>query len=76
MLQWGSSSPISLAVTIRGAILVKIKNVIPENASFKGYFTVIYVVITIGQAPSFGVPYKDSFDGVTFPRCGNPSDDE
>ena len=46
------------------------------DTSFKGYFTVIYVVITIGQAPSFGVPYKDSFDGVTLTRCDNPSDDE
>ena len=26
-------------ITIRGVILVKIKNVIPENASFQGYFT-------------------------------------
>ena len=26
-------------ITIRGAILVKMKNVIPENASFQGYFT-------------------------------------
>jgi hypothetical protein len=26
-------------ITIRGAILVKIENFIPENASFQGYFT-------------------------------------
>ena len=26
-------------ITIRGEILVKIKIVIPENASFQGYFT-------------------------------------
>ena len=26
-------------ITIRGAITVKIKNVIPENASVQGYFT-------------------------------------
>ena len=25
--------------TIRGAILVKIENIMPENASFQGYFT-------------------------------------
>jgi len=26
-------------ITIRGAILVKIENIMPENASFQGYFT-------------------------------------
>jgi hypothetical protein len=26
-------------ITIRGAILVKIRKFIPENASFRGYFT-------------------------------------
>jgi len=26
-------------ITIRGAILVKVENFMPENASFQGYFT-------------------------------------
>jgi hypothetical protein len=36
---YGARLNLVRTITIRGAILVKIKNVMPENASFQGYFT-------------------------------------
>ena len=40
-------------ITIRGEILVKIKNVISENASFQGYFTEVNFYISEGNQLSY-----------------------
>ena len=40
-------------ITIRGAITVKIKNVIPENASFQGYFNEVSFYTSEGNQLSY-----------------------
>ena len=41
------------SITIRGAIMVKIKNIIPDNASFQGYFTKVNFETSEGNQLSY-----------------------